>query len=346
MLVDSPPAEPSELKPADAVTDGAPGSPVDPSTPPPVDQTCAKCGAAMALGQDWCLQCGAGAPGSIGTPGWRSAATAIGVALVLALGAAAAGYAALSHKKRVPATVTTTVAAATPPPAAATPGVAVPTTPAKAALPLGTVKPSKIPLTAVVPKIPATTTPITPTATPTTPATTPSGSGAGGAEPGSETKPAAILLDTNAATTYNPYNYPASEFGDPSLTIDGDSSTGWTAQVRPTTAPKMAEGVLINLKGRQKLSALKLTTSTPGMTVQVYGVEGHTAPASITDAAWVPLSHYQVVAKKHIRIKLKDASKSFTYLTLWISNAPASSVGTAEAPGHVSVNEIELFPSA
>lgn len=31
-------------------------------------------------------------------------------------------------------------------------------------------------------------------------------------------------------------------------------------------------------------------------------------------------------------------------MTLWISKAPESAVGTATAPGHVDVNEVELFP--
>ena len=44
-------------------------------------------------------------------------------------------------------------------------------------------------------------------------------------------QPTPILLDTNAATTYNPSNYPESGFGDPGLAIDGEPSTAWTAQV-------------------------------------------------------------------------------------------------------------------
>jgi hypothetical protein len=67
-------------------------------------------------------------------------------------------------------------------------------------------------------------------------------------------------------------------------------------------------------------------------------------PESITDTAWVPLSSPRAVKKKHTRLKLRDSKKAFTYITLWISKAPASSVGTATAPGHVSVNEVELFP--
>jgi hypothetical protein len=206
----------------------------------------------------------------------------------------------------------------------------------KALKPLATTKPPKIPLTAPTPKSLGSTT--TGTGTTTTPTTQTGGAGNAG-----ESQPAAILLDTNAASTYNPYSYAASDFGDPSLAIDGDPSTGWTARVEAATAPRMAEGVLIDLKGRDKLSSIELITSTPGMTVQVYGAKSHTAPASITDPAWLALSHEQVVHKRHARIKLRHPNQAFTFVTLWISKAPASS--TAAAPGRVSVNELELFPT-
>jgi hypothetical protein len=44
-----------------------------------------------------------------------------------------------------------------------------------------------------------------------------------------------------------------------------------------------------------------------------------------------------------MRIKLKSA-KAVRFVALWISKAPAVSVGTPQAPGRVSVNELELFP--
>lgn len=314
----------------------------------------------MQPGQEWCLQCGAGAPGSLGTSGWRSGAVALAAVAVLVLGAAAAGIAALSKGASKPHVVTTTVAQV-PAPTASTPAVAPTSTPgaatttpnAKATLPSGAVKPPKIPLTAATPKASEkiAKTPAAETKTPTTTATTPSNPGGGGAGSNGETtseesQQSGILLDTNAATTYNPYNYPASWFGDPSLTIDGDPSTAWTAQVNPATAPTLAEGLLINLKAKQKVAVLQLVTSTPGMTVQVYGANGHTVPASITAPAWVPLSAFKVAKKKHLRLKLRDSKKAFTFITLWISKAPASSIGTATAPGHIDVNEVELFPTS
>jgi CRISPR-associated DxTHG motif protein len=82
------------------------------------------------------------------------------------------------------------------------------------------------------------------------------------------------------------------------------------------------------------------------MTIQVYGANGQTPPTSITDPAWVKLTHSMLVSKRHERIRLHDTTHGFRFVTVWISRAPAASVGTPEAPGRVSVNELELFPAA
>lgn len=314
-------------------------SAVSPSAPgqAPAARACPKCAAAMAPGQDWCLQCGSGAPEALGG-GWRPAAWVLGLTVLLLLGAAAAGYAALTTKAPTAPLVTRTVAAAPP----ATTPVAPATTPPTTSVPL--VKPPKIPLTTPTPSSTATTpatTPATTTETTKTTSTTETKTGGTGSA-----EPTPILLDTDAASTYNPYNLPASYFGDPSLTIDGDTSTAWTAEVNPATAPTMAEGLLVNLKSPQKLQAVKLVTSTPGMTVQLFGTTATTAPDSITSHEWVALSHSVVLHKKHAHIALLHKTKAVTLVTLWISKAPASAVGTPEAPAHVSVNEIELFPAS
>ena len=178
-----------------------------------------------------------------------------------------------------------------------------------------------------------------------TPAASTKESTGAGSTGSSEKQPAAIVLDTNAASTYNPYRYPASKFGDPSLAIDGETSTAWSAQVDPAVAPRMAEGLLIDLKSAQRLSSLLLTTATPGMTVQVYGSAAGTVPTSITDPAWARLSGALVDKKRSQRIRLADPARAFRFVTLWISAAPASAVGTPGRPGHVSVNELELFPA-
>ncbi len=343
-LVDSPPSQ--DFRPPDAGQNGPaaadPGATTpgqDGAGPAPRTVRCASCGAPMAAGQDWCMQCGAGAPGSVERHPWRPWAIALAATAVLVLGAAAAAYAALSKEPKHAPVKVATVAQAPPPAPAPVPTTPVPSTPTPKAAPPVT----KVP--AVTPKATPTPTPapVTPT-TPTTAEQKTSTTGNGGS--GGQTGPEPILLDTDAASTYNPYAYPASGFGDPSLTIDGDTSTGWSAQVNPATAPAMAEGVLIDLKSSQKLSSVKLVTSTPGITVQVYGASVKTVPASITDKAWVPLSKSVTLKKKRARLALKNKTKAYRFVTVWISGAPQSSVGTAEAPGKVTLNEIELFPAS
>jgi hypothetical protein len=266
---------------------------------------------------------------------------------VLVLGAATAAYAALTKStpaRQLTATVTTTPTATTPTATTpATPG----TTPAPATtptVPAATVKPPKIPITAATPK--STPTPATPPASTTPPPAIPKVVAPKANTPASTPKsePTPILLDTNAVSTYNPNAYPEDSFGDPSLTIDGDTATDWTARVDPAIAPKMAAGLLVDLKTAQRLSALLLVSSTPGMTVQIFGANGTAAPTTVTDPGWTKLTQAQVEKKRHARIALGQSSTAFRFVLFWITGVPAGSVGTAEAPGRVSVNELELVP--
>jgi hypothetical protein len=359
-----PTAPESERPSTDGTGPGESSAPSAGSTPAPEPSTgaaraCANCGAALDDGQDWCLQCGAAAPGSLdgGGPGWRSATTVLAVTAALVLGAAAAAYAALTQPgppKPAPKVITVAQAPPTAPTIPTTP-TPTPTTPTPGGLgtpttikPLPSTTPPKIPLTAPTPKSSGTT-PGSPGTGTTNPGSNESGTGttksntesSGGTT--TTEQPTPILLDTNAASTYNPYGYPASNFGDPSLAIDGETSTGWTAQVEPSVAPKMAEGLAIDLKAPQKVGSLTLISSTPGMTVQVYGANGSALPASITDPAWVALSPSLDAKKRKTHITLRDPTKAFRYITLWISKAPPSAVGSPSAPGRVSVNELELF---
>jgi hypothetical protein len=169
--------------------------------------------------------------------------------------------------------------------------------------------------------------------------------GSEGSEAKSETgaeAPSPILLDTNAASVYNPYAYPATLFGDPSLAIDGEASTAWTAQVQAAVAPKMAEGLVLDLKSPQKLGSVGVKTTTTGITVEVYGAKGKTLPASISDPAWSRIVGLKVLKRKSTTLALKANVKGYRYIVLWLAKAPTSS--TAANPGSVSINEFELFP--
>src|SRR5204863_1102926 len=144
-----------------------------PAEPPPT-RSCERCGATMAPGQDWCLECGTAAPGRLGRrPGMRAAATVVGLTLALVAGAVTAGYAAISgdagrDTAKPPAASGAPIAQAPP----STP-VAPPPTTAAPATPLPTVKPptSSTPAPAVV--HPSTPAPAPTASTPAPAASTP-----------------------------------------------------------------------------------------------------------------------------------------------------------------------------
>ncbi len=335
---------------------------------------CAHCGAPLREGQQWCLQCGACEPGSLGErPSWRPlGALALGAA-ILAIGAAAAVAAALNGHSSAPraATVALAPAVTTPAPAASVPTTGLPAAPGKSgAAKTGTGSPSKGSANSLLfppsstgkpPKVPAPTatpkstggstgesstgssgeTSTTPTSTKTTETGTSTTESKSKGESG---KREPILLDTNSASTYNPYGYPEAGFGDPALAIDGESTTAWTAQVQAHSFPNLAEGLLIDLRGSTKLGSVELRTPTRGMTVQVYGANGAKAPATITTPGWTQLSSSHVLKKTVTHLKLGAKGRAFRWLVVWIVKAPAASQGTTQAPGHVALSEVALYP--
>lgn len=343
--------------------------------------------------QEWCLECGAGQPGSLAVGGgWRAGAAILAIAALLVVGASVAAYAALTTHTRKPLqTLALHPSTAAVPPGAVptTPGTvpttpgATPTTPggvtsgtSTPGLPTtGKSTPPKIPLQTATPKAsgggeannllfgsgstkssnPGSSSKPSKSSTETGKSGTQragSSSGEeaaqGGEAQGGETAsgpgngaepPSPILLDTNAASTYNPYGYPTTVFGDPSLAIDGEGSTAWTAKVDPAKAPNMAEGLVLDLKTAQKLATAKAKTTTTGMTVEMYGANGNTLPASITDPAWKRLTGAKVLKKKATTLKVKTHGAAYRFVLLWIVKAPAGAAS-------VAIDELELFPKS
>ena len=234
--------------------------PPAPEAPSATAPACRHCGSAMVAGQDWCLECGTAAPGRLSQRGgWRMASSVTGLTVLIASGIVAASYAALSSdSKRAVSRPAPVVAAA---PVTTTP--VVPVTPVKPVNPPvtpppvapKTIKPGLTPK--VTPAPVATPTPaVTPTTT--TPKATPKPTG-----------PQPILLDTDAASTYDPANHPQGTFGDPSNAIDQDPATAWTATLDAND--KLGAGINIDLKSPHKVGFLRITTDTPGMAVRSTG---------------------------------------------------------------------------
>jgi len=372
LLADKPaaPEQPPAVNPLPASASGNGNSSPYGAMQPPADpsRTCHNCGATLAEGQEWCLQCGVGVPGSLAREtDWRPLAALAAAGVILLAGAGTAAYAALKQKPnkppthvliaQVPANTATTPPAGstlnTPPPTT-TPGTSTPggafgrgkSGGSSPGLPSTAIKPPKLPAVVPIPRrssrlsLPTTTGSRPTTTEPSTPVKTPT---TGATEPTSQT-PSPILLDTDAASTYNPSGYPESYFGDPGLTVDGEMGTAWTAQVEPKVAPLMAAGLALDLKTARHLGTLEVHTTTPGMRVEVFGATGSKLPTTIVDPAWTKLTDSHLIKKKIGTIKLGTGGKAFRFIVLWLTKAPESAVGTATAPGHVSINEVVPYP--
>jgi len=376
LLADPPAAHSSEQSPTSSTPavppeGGAGGSDgADRPEPHAQDHICPHCGTPLQNDQQWCLNCGACEPGSLGErPNLGPLKVLALTAAILALGAAVAVAAAIKEHNApsshtvalVPATTPTTPVPTTPAPAATTPtpsgtgGATTPHSSSKGNLlfpPSSTTNPPKVTAPTSTPKASGESNPPESSGSGSGSTTTPSKAtttetGTSTTESKSSEQPSPILLDTNAATTYNPYSYPESGFGDPALAIDGEPSTAWTAQVQPHSFPDMAEGLLIDLREPTKLGSLELRTPTPGVTVQIYGANGTKAPTTITEPGWVLISGSHKLKKKitHLK-KLRTEGHSFRWVLVWLVKAPPSAQGTPTAPGHVALSEVALYPTA
>jgi len=77
----------------------------------------------------------------------------------------------------------------------------------------------------------------------------------------------------------------------------------------------------------------------------VFGANGTRTPRDDHRSGLGGAVQPAVQKERHDRIKLTGSS-AFRFVVLWITGVPAGSVGTPQAPGRVSVNELEaLLPA-
>jgi type IV secretory pathway VirB10-like protein len=283
-------------------------APVAETPPPPEaeapERLCPTCSAALADGQDWCLECGSAQPGRLGgRPGWRSALAVLALTGVLAAGAVAAAYAAMSSDARREA------AAAAPP--AATPVVAQP---APAAEPTPPPPPPAPKAEAPAPAPPA---PAPPAPEPVAPA--PPATDGAGDQPAEEDVPLVELDPKTSAVTYDPSkltteeNRPKARFA-----IDARKRTVWTAPVDPVTG-NVNLGIVVSLEDAQRIKALRFTAETPGFNVETYGAKTEEVPEDILAEDWKHLTDKKDVG---VEEELKIDGR-FRHVLLWVTIQPA-----------------------
>jgi uncharacterized protein (DUF736 family) len=276
----------------------------------------------MAADQDWCLECGSAQPGRLGRKhGWRAALTVVALTGVLATGAVAASYAALSSDAQR--------SASAPPPPGAAPTVTQP--PVQVAPPAET-----------TPKVPAPSSdagddlPDAPSGggggggsdLPSTPApATPSGGSVGGSYGGSSggssgggsSAPAhtPIALAGDAANVLGTKErIRATQPNNPKRAIDGDESTHWRVKAENG---EVGVGLVVSLDEARDLYAARVATGTPGFTMTLYGAKSKDIPPDTIDTRWVRLKTTKDFGPEET-LKIDG---SYRHVLLWIEEQPA-----------------------
>jgi hypothetical protein len=310
-----------------------------PAEPPPA-RTCPACSAALADGQDWCLECGTAQPDRAGArTGWRSAAAVLAATGILASGAVAAAYAGLSADARKAAAPN--AQAALPP---QTPDVPPEPTPPPAPPaeepPPPPAQPDPGPPPAAEPPAPA----------PPAPEPAPAPAPPAPADDGAEDKPApkddqptaeerrkmpmvAVKLAREDVQVYNPYGRPEGTFTtDAGLALDGDEATAWTSTLDGSGSPV---GLVLDAGKKVGVRRVDLVTSTPGMTVEVYAARSDDPPVSIQDPKWTHLATQLDVAADG-RIRLGDGVDKFRWVAIWPTEPPPDAT-------QIAISELKLF---
>lgn len=316
-------------------------SATEPESTPPAPAACPTCGAPVAVGQEWCLECGSAQPELLTTrPPWRSAAALLGATGVLVAGASAAAYAGLSHESHriSPSTVLAAVPSPTAPP-----GATAPTTPPATATPPAaatTKAPSAAtPPAAATPKTASATPSTTPStsttrqssSTPTHQTSTPTGSHRSSPRSTSSPRPfTAAAIPAGAAAEFNPNGVTTS--GNPGATTDGDSRTAWGATLDPNN-PNAGAGIQLDLGYPVAIRKLVLQTTTVGMSFDVYGTNANPVPGSIDGWSDVKLSN---IADSRSTSVVIDGAQRFQHLLVWIYQPPDGARG-------VRINELKLY---
>jgi hypothetical protein len=340
------------LRDRDATSDVAPEPPSGSTPVAAADFACETCGAAMARGQDWCLECGTAAPGRLGArPGWRAAFTVVALTLLLVVGAVLASYAALTsdaeRQASAPSSGDGTPIAAQPPagttpPAVLTPGATGPGTIAPTVTPPPAGTSPLIPNGTAPP--PVTPPPVTPPAvTPpavTPPAATPPPPPAANAPP-PPPPPAApkaelVKLTKDSASTYDPAKRAGAEFGPAANAVDKSPKTVWDVSV-PADGKAIGAGLLLDLGQPYALRAIKIDTPTKDFSVEIYGaVSAKQTPEDILDKRWEHLTDVKKVTDGKL-VSLLHKSKVKQRLLLIYITKPGEPTDPRVAIGNVTV---------
>lgn len=114
--------------------------------------------------------------------------------------------------------------------------------------------------------------------------------------------------------------------GDPSLAVDGSRTTAWRTPLSPDPAvPAPQTGVVVDLAGVERLTKAIVSTTTPGLSFELYGARSG-PPRTVTGTGWTHLGSKQD-AGRDTTIDL--GGQRFRYVLVWVTAQPADGAQAA-----------------
>lgn len=144
-----------------------------------------------------------------------------------------------------------------------------------------------------------------------------------------------IGLRSDAASDYDPIGGDGEHPNETAFAIDGNPSSTWSTESYVTgDLQKDGVGLAIDLSPAAAVRRLRLRTTTPGFTAEVYVSDGP-PPESIDDPGWTPVATIPAAASRE-SVTLDTAGQPSRTVLLWITRLPADE-------DSVDVSELQLY---
>jgi tRNA A-37 threonylcarbamoyl transferase component Bud32 len=150
----------------------------------------------------------------------------------------------------------------------------------------------------------------------------------------------AVSLGQGSAAAYDPLGDRAENNDQARFAVDRDKNTTWSTErydggvLNKPTGDQPGVGLVIDAKPKVAARRMRILTTTPGWSAEVYASESR-VPPEWGGPDWVKVATSFDVVKDRVKVDLDTADKPFRYYLIWITKVPPE--------GKVSISEVYLY---
>jgi serine/threonine-protein kinase len=150
----------------------------------------------------------------------------------------------------------------------------------------------------------------------------------------------ALSLGAGSAQAYDPLGDRTENSEQARFAVDRDRNTTWSTErydggvLNKPGSDQPGVGLIIDTKPEVAARRLRILTTTPGWTAEVYASAAG-VPAQWPSDQWVKVATSFDVVKDRVKVDLDTAGKAFRYYLIWITKVPPQ--------GKASISEVYLY---